>query len=578
MNFGARCDRGLGLGLGLEYGRGRIRKYAGIIAAAGLLISCSAETDPAPVAESNATPEFSGDRIRADINFLADDALEGRDTGSAGYRIAANYVAARFDRLGLTPVGGEAMAATGGTDSFLQEVPFQTARLDDTGTEFTVTYGGETRSLVLFDDFIASGNVQNPAGTAAGPVVFAGYGIHAPGEGWDDFADIDVAGKVALVFTGAPSSLDTETRAHFGSNSTKAKALASRGAVGLVTVVGPSARFSYTQAAQASTRPNFDWIWPAGTPKDAAVKASAMLADARAAELFAAAGQDLEAVKQAADSNDAMPRFDLPVTAALTRKSVLSDPFTSPNVAGLLEGSDPVLRNEVVVVSAHLDHIGVTNSVQDGDTINNGALDNASGASVMMEVAHAYAALGKRPKRSVLFLAVTGEEKGLLGAEYFAHFPTLGGRKMVANVNLDMPVLLYNFVDVIAFGAERSSLGPIVERATAKIGIATIPDPMPEQNLFVRSDHYRFVQQGVPSVFLMTGFGVTADGDDGGAIFRNWLVTDYHSPRDEPTLPINYDAARRYAEVNFYILDEIANADSAPTWNPGDFFGETFGK
>ena len=242
----------------------------------------------------------------------------------------------------------------------------------------------------------------------------------------------------------------------------------------------------------------------------------------------------------------------------------------------MIPGSDPVLSNEYVVLSAHLDHVGTNENAKGDDKIFNGAMDNATGTSMLLEVARAFMNYGFRPRRSILLVSVTAEEKGLLGAEYFAHFPTVPAKSMVANVNLDMPVLLYDFQDVIAFGAEHSSLGEVTERAVAKAGIVTTPDPMPEQNLFVRSDHYRFVQQGIPSVFLMTGFLETPDGQNGGEIFKNFLATNYHSPKDAPDQPLNYKAGAKFAFVNFLIANEIANAKERPTWNEGNFFGNTF--
>jgi Zn-dependent M28 family amino/carboxypeptidase len=229
-----------------------------------------------------------------------------------------------------------------------------------------------------------------------------------------------------------------------------------------------------------------------------------------------------------------------------------------------------------VVFSAHLDHIGVNTNGNNEDKINNGALDNASGVSILLETARLMANRTEKPKRSVLFVVVTGEERGLLGSSYFANNPTVPVMQMVANVNLDMPMILYPFADVIAFGSTHSSLADAVTKAAQKIDISLSPDPMPEEALFTRSDHYSFVKAGIPSVFLMTGFKSKDPAFDGGKEFGNFLKNHYHQHSDEISLPINYDAAANFAEVNLMIGLEIANGDNRPSWNKDDFFGKTF--
>ena len=517
-------------------------------------------------------PEFSAERIRADMAFLADDTLKGRNTGTEGYRIAANYVAAEFARLGLMP-GGD-------TDSFLQEIPFKTATLNQETAKLVIGHdGAEEEILSLGDDFFMSANVQYPTGQASGGVVFAGYGIQAPQLGHDDLKGIDVKGKIALVFNGAPAGFHTEVRAHYGSTATKAAALAKLGAVGVLTVSAASGenRPSFSRFKRFLDRERYDFLLPEGADDGPRVGATAGISQAVAEKLFDGSGVSFEDIVQEFAQGD-YRSLALASHVELFYESNLSEAFTSPNVVGILEGTDPKLKSEYVVMSAHLDHIGVNENAPGNDKINNGALDNASGTSIMMEVARAFVREGIQPKRSIIFAAVTAEEKGLLGAEYFAKYPTVKKSGIVGNVNVDMPLILYDFVDVIAFGADRSTLGPIVDRAVSQIGIDLIEDPIPEQGLFTRSDHYRFVQQGVPAVFLVTGFGVTPDGDNGGEIFNNWLRGGgYHSPRDEVTLPINYQAGAKFGLINYLILKEIADGAEAPKWNDGDFFGETFG-
>jgi Zn-dependent M28 family amino/carboxypeptidase len=222
---------------------------------------------------------------------------------------------------------------------------------------------------------------------------------------------------------------------------------------------------------------------------------------------------------------------------------------------------------------AHLDHEGVDEKAEGADKIYNGAMDNAAGVATMLEVARAFASNGTKPKRTILFAAVTAEEDGLLGSDYLARHPLPGGGKVVSVVNLDMPVLLYDFTDVTAFGAEHSTMGPLVEAAAGKYGVKLSPDPMPEENLFVRSDHYSFVKQGVPSVFLVTGF---ANG--GEKIFKDFLKTHYHKVSDQADLPFNWQAGAKFAQVNYAIAREIANAPEAPKWYADSPFGTQYAK
>ncbi|WP_262695865.1 M28 family metallopeptidase [Kordiimonas aquimaris] len=513
---------------------------------------------------------FSADRIKADVTFLSQDLLRGRDTGSEGHRIAAHYVAAEFARLGVAPMGDN-----GG---YFQEVPMRKAKVNVDTAAMTVRNGDETLELELGDDFFMSGSVKNPSGEVSADVVFVGYGVHAPDLGHDDLAGLDLSGKIVVALSGAPSTFNTEIRAHHGSGATKLKAIEERGAVGIITFNSASdeKRRPFASFKRFLGRESFDWIAPDSDASEAgSVKATAAISHDVARKLFAGSSSSLDDVLAQADTGK-VDGFDLTANVTMKRESILTDPFDTPNVVAVLEGSDANLKSEYVVLSAHLDHIGVSENAKGDDKINNGALDNASGVSTLLEVARAYVAGGERPKRSILFTIVTGEERGLLGAEYFAHYPTVEKPAIVANVNLDMPLLLYDFTDVVAFGAERSSLGPITEAALAKLDVALSPDPIPQEGIFTRSDHYRFVQQGVPSVFLMTGWNKGLGGKDGGKIFQQFLSKTYHSPADDITQDIDFDAGAKFAYANWLIASDIANAPKRPTWNEGDFFGRTF--
>ncbi|MEO7177707.1 MAG: M20/M25/M40 family metallo-hydrolase [Allosphingosinicella sp.] len=318
-----------------------------------------------------------------------------------------------------------------------------------------------------------------------------------------------------------------------------------------------------------ANEPSLGWIGEDGRAYSPApgLRFRATLDTAAADALFAGAKTPLSRVLAQADRKSGRPAgFALKPRIAVSQKSALRR-FDSPNVLAVLPGSDPKLAGEYVLLMAHLDHLG-TKAEGEGDRIYNGAMDNAVGIATMLEVARAMASSPGRPKRSILFAAVTGEEEGLLGSQYLARHPIAGG-KVAAVVNLDMPVLLYDFTDVVAFGAEQSTMSEAVARAGRTISVTLSEDPLPEEGLFTRSDHYRFVQEGIPSVFLMTGF---ANG--GREKFTDFLATHYHKVGDDLGLPIDWRAGAKFARINYEIAREIADAPKAPLWYSDSFFGK----
>ncbi|WP_423605949.1 M28 family metallopeptidase [Sphingomonas sp. MS122] len=524
---------------------------------------------PAPTAaETNAfvNAPLPADQaaMKAHVMFLASDAMQGREAGTNEYEIAAQYVAAQFYAAGLKPAGVDG--------SYLQPVPLLSFRPADKGT-LTVTRGNAAPvNLVFGEDYIPGGNPEKESTVIDAGVVFAGYGIVAPQHQRDDYKGVDVKGKIVAIFSGAPGAFDGEERAHFGSNANKAAIAASKGAAGVIILETPASAKVRPFSRLTDVWDEWRMTWadaqgnghlPAkGTPTVASVSIKG------AAKLFGGDKAWAAAVKAADAGKPVVAPFasgaKLAVALKTERKTV-----TSSNVAGIIPGSDPRLKDEVVVLSAHLDHVGTGKADERGDTIYNGAMDNAMGIASLIEEAKRFQASGKPPRRSVMFLAVTAEEKGLIGADYFAHNPTVPKANLVANVNLDMPVITYKFEDMIAFGAARSTLGATVARATASVGVGVGQDPMPEQGFFVRSDHYRFVQQGIPSVFLWPGMAGV-----GRAAFDEFLAKHYHQPSDEVSnKAILWDQGVRFIEANYAIAREIADADARPAWKKGDFFG-----
>jgi Peptidase family M28/PA domain len=530
-----------------------IRKFALI----ALLASAT------PLAAQSWQPEEAA--MRGHVGFLASDEMKGREAGTPEYDIAARYVAAQFETMGLKPVGAK--------DSFIQPVPLVMFRAANEGSVKLVRSGTET-ALEFGVDYLPGASPLSPEIMKDAPLVFVGFGVVAPKFKRNDYAGLDVKGKIVVMLAGAPASLPTEERAHYGNGVSKRVDAAARGAVGIILVdtptrekVSPFARRARNWQSLGAT-----WAHGDGTPDVPGGSAAglASLSLAGAAKLFAGLPGGADAVFAASEAKDGNPkRMALPMTAKVALKTEINRVMSS-NVAGLLEGSDPALKDQAVVLSAHLDHTGICPEVK-GDKICNGAMDNAMGIASMIEVAHGFKHSKARPKRSILFLAVTAEEKGLVGADYYAQNPTLPKGNLVGNVNLDMPIVTYDFKDVVAFGAERSSIGPAVGRAGATLGIALVPDPQPEQGIFTRSDHYRFVQQGIPSVFLVTG-----PGGDGATVGGAFVKDHYHQPSDDMNLPFKWGAATRFVALNLAIARDLADAPERPRWNKGDFFGTLY--
>jgi hypothetical protein len=528
----------------------------------------AATAKPKPAAAAKAagfTP--SADAIKAHMAFLADDLLEGREAGTRGYDIAAQYVASQYALMHVKPAGDDG--------SYLQQVSLTAYRAANEGGVSYTGADGKSGALVFGEDYLPSAQARQAETSITAPLVFVGYGIVAPERGRDDYAGLDVKGKIVVVLSGAPSGLQTEIRAHYSNTNVKRAEAARRGAVGVLTLPTTSYEKRRPFARNVGNYQEWKMTWNdaqgAAYVRGAEAPGLASLSLKGGAKLFAGAPTSLDAVLAAAETPDgAVKGFALPANVTVQLKTEI-ERRQSSNVVGLIEGSDPTLKAQTIILSAHLDHLGIHG--KDADKINNGALDNASGVATLLEVARGFKEARTKPRRSIVLLVVTAEEKGLIGSEYFAHNPTVPKAGIAADVNLDMPILLYDFQDVVAFGADRSSIGPAVAGAAGRVGIGLSPDPLPEEGLFTRSDHYRFVEQGVPSVFLMTGF---KNGGEKG--FKDFLATHYHKPNDDLNQPINYQAGARFALVNYEIARELADAPARPSWNKGDFFGTLFGK
>lgn len=535
-----------------------------LLALAFVLVSCSPAAPPPPAE----LPASDANAIHAHMAFLASDDLEGREAGTEGYDIAADYVAAEFAEIGLKPAGDEG--------TWFQMITFQRSVRAPTGRLLQVrnTRTGQTIPFAENVDYAMGNSLSGTDIDVTGEAVFVGFGIVAPDLGRDDYAGLDLEGKVAVMLSGTPKGIQTEERAYYGTR--KFANASERGAIAVVQIETPTSRgvypFERLIREGRLDGASLTWLDADGTPFSRApnIRAGATVNFDSAPKLFRDTPQSWDQIVEAAEAEGgAVTGFPLPLTLQLKQASV-HDQVTSANVIGMIEGTDPVLKNEIIVLTAHLDHIGITRGL-DGDEINNGALDNASGIATMLDAARMLKN-GPPMRRSVMFIALTAEEKGLLGAQYFAEEPTVAKERLVANVNLDMPILTYSFTDLVVFGGSRSTIIDSVEMAAAEMGITLSPDPVPDQGLFTRSDHFRFVEAGIPSVYLIPGW------ENGGAEeFARHMTTNYHRPTDDMNNSIDFDAAARFAEINARIALALANADQRPLWRQGDFFARQFG-
>ncbi len=536
-----------------------------------LVCAFAAAENALPTPTPEAMQLIRPDAIRAHMQFLSDDLMEGRETGTRGYLLAANYIRSQFEAIGLKP---------GGTNgSYFQQVPLRRSRLVRDQSSFEVKRNGKKVKLEWDTDYVMRGNPMYEKTAIEAPVVFVGYGVTAPQFNHDDYTNLDVKGKIVMVLYGAPESLPSSERAHFSPTDQKERMAAAHGAAGVLVVwAGPmEKRTPFKRFGGYVQSPRMEWLNTQGQPSDVnpTIKGEAYLSSDAARKLFEGAPQTFDQA-QAAAAEGKVKAIDLPITVSIQLVSQFEN-LQSPNVAGILVGSDPKLKEEYVLYTAHADHLGIGRP-KNGDNIYNGALDNASGTAALIETAHAFATMNPQPRRSIMFVAVTGEEEGLLGSEYFAEYPTVPMDNIVANINMDELPMVFDFKNVVALGAEHSSLGPMIDSIAKAEGLEVSPDPLPEENFFVRSDQYSLVKKGVPAVAIAGGEKAADPSKNGSEIEKTWIKNVYHSPQDDMNQPLDFNAAAKYTRLNFALGYAVASQEVRPTWNPGDFFGNAFGR
>jgi Zn-dependent M28 family amino/carboxypeptidase len=504
------------------------------------------------------TPDWQalGKQWWAHVQFLADDRREGRGMGSAGFEQAAGYMAQQFAEAGLAPAG---------TDGFRQPIDFDVAQIDQPQCSLALLRDRNVEPLTLGEDAVISVNSHTAAHVEAA-VVFAGYGLSVPEMKYDDLAGQDIRGKIVAYVSGGPADMPGPVKAHFQSGEERTRALLKAGAVGTIALQNPrSAEVPWSRIAGASLQPRMQLSRP-GPGAVPSLAIGITFNPAHADELFAGSGHSFAEILADVDGKKPLPHFPL-VVKVRAQVAVKRSQIKSENVAGVLTGSDPALRHEYVIISAHLDHLGIGEPVR-GDNIYNGAMDDASGDASLIEIARAMQKAEARPRRSILFLSVTGEEKGELGSEYFAAHPTVKGR-IVADINMDMYLPLFPLKYLEVQGLGESTLGDDIRAVATAAGVEVQADKEPEHNRFIRSDQYSFIKKGVPALAFKFGW---LPGTPEDKTFKAWYSERYHGPADDVNQPVDLAAAAQFNSILETLALRVADADKRPEWKPDSFF------
>ncbi|MEO7042689.1 MAG: M28 family peptidase [Gemmatimonadaceae bacterium] len=473
------------------------------------------------------------------VTVLADDSMQGRRVGTEDYLKAAHYVADQFAAIGLQP---------GGTDGYYQSVKLAEARLVPEGTSVLLSHGAQIDTLHAVVSMKPS-----TVSEAHGQMVFVGYGLNLPGA-HDDLAGVDLRGKVAVYLNRMPDGLNATMFAH--GRASRWRELQRLGAVAAIAVADPPKAGAARRPVRPGGRPVMGL---ADDPADRGILVN--VSGDSAGPIFAGSGHTYADLLALSDAHQTLPTINLVPIFSATLK-IERTPVEAPNVVGILRGSDPVLSKQYVIVSAHLDHLGVGRPV-DGDSIYNGAMDNASGIATLIETAREFHDRKVQPRRSVIFLAVTGEEEGELGSAYFALHPTVPAAGIVADLNTDMYLPIIPLTGVFVYGWDESDLGNDVLPVLKQLGLANLPDPEPEQVRFIRSDQYSFIQRGIPALAFKAGY---TKGSPEMKVISEWLANRYHKPSDDLAQPVNLATAVKFDSMYFDIVRAIADRPTRPAW------------
>ena len=535
-----------------------------------LLLALPLLAQPAP----KAFDDFRPDAVRAHLRFLSSDLLEGRGPGTRGDALATSYLAAQFEEMGLQPAGD------GGT--YFQKVSLLGITTDAAKSRVDIrkARGVSLGPLVYRDQYVGGNQTQKEQVSLDSELVFVGHGVVAPEYQWDDYKGADLRGKTLVMLVDDPPANEKEpqlfrgrARTYYGRWTYKFEVGAARGADAVLLIHTDAAAGYGWQVVRNSWTGEQAYV--KNTPGQHALGFAGWISQDVAQQLFKAAGLDLAALTKAAASRDFKPvslgmRFHADVTSTIR-------PFETNNVVAKLEGSDPKLKNEAVLYTAHHDHLGIGTPDDDDptDTIYNGAIDNASGTATILEVARVWSATKPRPKRSLLFAFVAAEEQGLLGSEYFGEHPPIAAGRIAMGINIDAIQLLGNVGSVTMIGIDRTTFFPTAQKVTKAMNLTIVPDQAPEQGSYYRSDHFSLAKVGVPSFSIKQGFDIVGKPPEWGqAKSKEYRDKHYHQASDEFDPTWDFRAAAQMGRLALWLGHEAANAPEKPMWLQGEEFYE----
>jgi len=508
-------------------------------------------------AAAQTTSHFDGQSWWNHVTFLADDKLEGRDTGSRGEREAQKYVVEQLKHAGAEPAG---------SNGFYQPVKFVSRQIVEKDCSLTLVRDGKREPLVLGQDAIISARIM-PAPEISAPLVFVGYGLKVPENNYDDFAGLDLKGKIVVILGGSPAEIPGALASHYQTAAERWKALRATGAVGVLSLMNPATMdIPWSRISVNRAHPSMDLDYSEFNETEGE-KFAAYMNPASAEKLFVGSGHTFAEIAALGKDRKSLPHFALSASLE-ARTHVEVSKVESANIVARLPGSDPVLKNEYVVLSAHLDHIGIGEPIN-GDRIYNGAMDDGSGSALVLDMAASFKKNPEKLRRSILLILVTGEEKGLLGSKYFAAHPTVPAKSLVADVNVDMFLPIVPLKVLTVHGLAESDLGDRARETAQSLGVKVQADPEPLRNVFIRSDQYNFIRHGIPAVMMDVSF---EPGSPEQKIFKDWLTQRYHAPSDDVNQPVDLAAAAKYEEIVRGLLINVADDAQRPQWKAQSFF------
>ncbi|HEX4541836.1 MAG TPA: M28 family metallopeptidase [Candidatus Acidoferrum sp.] len=511
-----------------------------------------------PAQQTAPASHFDGNSWWAHVKFLADDSLEGRNTGSEGLRKAEAYAVEQLQKAGLEPDG---------VNGFYQPVRFTQFQVDESKSSLALVSNGESTPLSFADDaFIGTRSTRKSVNLTA-PLVFIGYGLKIPEQNLDELAGLDLKGKIVVYLAGSPADIPTALSSHYQTAGERWKSLQAAGAIGTITIPNPASMdIPWSRISLNRNQPSMD-LADAEFNETPGLQLGVTFNPASAEKLFAGSAHTFAEIAALGKDRKPLPHFLLAVSLK-ANAVVQSTNIESANIVAKLPGTDPALKNEFVVLSAHIDHLGIGAPIN-GDRIYNGAMDNGSGSALVMDLAASLKAHPEKLQRSILFLLVTAEEKGLLGSKYFAAHPTVPLKSSIADVNVDMFLPIVPLKILTIQGIDESDLGPRAVAIAQSMGVKPIADPEPLRNRFIRSDQYSFIKKGIPAIKADVGFEL---GTPEQKIFKDWLTNRYHAPSDDVNQPVDLGAAALYEEFTRRLLLDAANTPARPQWKPNSFF------